>query len=77
VGGVLSVVALVATVRSVSAQTAALLPIFTPAVAMMIAWAALGTRPAPVELLGATIVFLGFALGTLAPPRRPARRCVR
>ncbi|MEM9432229.1 MAG: EamA family transporter [Pseudomonadota bacterium] len=62
VGGVFSVVALVATLRSVSAQTAAMLPIFTPAAAMMIAWAALGTRPAPVELLGAAIVCGGLAL---------------
>ena len=64
VGGVLSVVALVAALRHLKAQTAAMLPTFTPAVAMVIAWIALETRPDPMELAGAAVVFLGFAVST-------------
>ena len=62
VGGMLSVVALVAALRHLTAQTAAMLPTFTPAVAMLMAWIALGTRPATMEVLGAAIVFGGFAI---------------
>ncbi|MCV3273349.1 DMT family transporter [Roseobacter sinensis] len=64
VGGVLSVVALIALLRRVPAQIAAMLPTFTPAVALFIAWAALGTRPQPAELVGAAIIFAGFMLAT-------------
>ncbi len=64
VGGVLSVVALVAALRHLPTQTAAMLPTFTPAVAMLIAWAVMETRPEPVELLGTMIVFAGFAFAT-------------
>ena len=62
VGGILSVVALVAALQRLSTQTAALLPTFTPAVAMMIAWVALGTKPETMELVGTLVIFLGFAL---------------
>lgn len=64
VGGVLSVVALMVTLRHLTAQTAAILPTLTPAVAMIIAWVVLGARPEQTELIGAAIVFLGFALST-------------
>ena len=64
VGGVLSVVALIAALQWLSTQTAAMLPTFTPAVAMLIAWTVLGTRPEAAELLGAAIIFAGFALAT-------------
>ena len=57
VGGMLSVAALVAALRHLTAQTAAMLPTFTPAVAMLMAWLFLGTRPATLEVLGAVIVF--------------------
>lgn len=62
VGGVISVVALIAGMQRMPAQTAAMLPTFTPAVALLIAWAAIGTRPEAVELLGAGIIFAGFIL---------------
>ncbi len=62
VGGILRVVALVIALQHLSAQTAALLPTFIPAVAMMVAWLALGSRPETMEFVGATVVFLGFAL---------------
>ncbi|WP_299861570.1 DMT family transporter [uncultured Roseobacter sp.] len=62
VGGILSVVALVAALQRLSTQTAALLPTFAPAVAMMIAWVALGTKPETMELVGTLVIFLGFAL---------------
>ena len=62
VGGILSVVALVAALQRLSTQTAALLPTFTPAIAMMIAWVALGTKPETMELVGTLVIFLGFAL---------------
>ncbi len=64
VGGVISVVALIAALQRMSTQTAAMLPTFTPAVALVIAWMALGIRPDPSEVLGATIIFAGFALAT-------------
>ncbi|MEX0282844.1 MAG: DMT family transporter [Arenibacterium sp.] len=62
VGGILSVVALVVALQRLSTQTAALLPTFTPAVAMMFAWGALGTRPTTMEVVGALVIFLGFTL---------------
>ncbi|WP_299733963.1 DMT family transporter [uncultured Tateyamaria sp.] len=62
VGGILSVVVLVAALQRLSAQTAALLPTFTPAVAMMIAWVAIGPKPDTTEIIGATVIFLGFTL---------------
>lgn len=64
VGGILSVIALIAALQRLSVQTAAMLPTFTPAVAMVIAWAAIGLRPAWMELVGAAIIFAGFALAT-------------
>ncbi|MEL7464791.1 MAG: DMT family transporter [Pseudomonadota bacterium] len=71
-GGVLSVVALIAALRTLKAQTAAMLPTFTPAVAMLIAWPALGAQPTLAEIVGAVIIFVGFALAAcpkLALPR--------
>jgi drug/metabolite transporter (DMT)-like permease len=62
VGGILSVVVLIAALQRLSAQVAAMLPTFTPAVALTIAWGTMGTRPEPSEILGATIIFAGFAL---------------
>lgn len=62
VGGVISVVALIAGLQRLSTQTAAMLPTFTPAAALLIAWATIGTRPEAVELLGAGIIFAGFVL---------------
>jgi len=64
VGGVISVVALIAGLQRLPAQTAAMLPTFTPAAALLIAWATIGTRPDPVELLGAGIIFAGFVLAS-------------
>ncbi|TFL16350.1 EamA family transporter [Jannaschia formosa] len=64
VGEVLSVVALMAALQLLSTRTAAMLPTVTPAVAMLIAWAALGTRVEPAELLSAGTVIAGFALAT-------------
>mgnify|MGYP001800923895 CR=1 FL=1 len=66
VGGILSVVALVAALQRLSTQTAALLPTFTPAVAMMIAWVALGTKPETMELVGTLVIFLGSGLAEAA-----------
>lgn len=77
VGGVLSVVALIAALQWLSTQTAAMLPTFTPAVAMLIAWATIGSRPEPAELIGAAIIFAGFAVATrqrLAVPRLQNRK---
>lgn len=64
VGGIVSVVALVAALRRLTAQTAAILPTFTPAVAMLVAWGMIGTRPEPMELVGAAVIFLGFFVST-------------
>ncbi|MEO1543622.1 MAG: DMT family transporter [Pseudomonadota bacterium] len=62
VGGVISVVALFAGMQRLSTQTAAMLPTFTPAMALLIAWATVGSRPEAAELLGAGIIFAGFVL---------------
>ena len=64
VGGILSVVALVAALQRLTAQTAAILPTFTPAVAMFVGWAAFGAPPQIGELSGAAIIFLGFEIAT-------------
>ncbi|WP_298835819.1 DMT family transporter [uncultured Roseobacter sp.] len=64
VGGILSVVVLVAALQRLTAQTAAVLPTFTPAVAMIIAWVVFGTRPHSVEFIGAAVIFLGFSITT-------------
>ncbi|MDW3182738.1 DMT family transporter [Roseobacter sp.] len=79
VGGILSVVALVIALQHLSAQTVALLPTFTPAVAMMIAWMALGTKPETMEIIGAKVIFLGFTLAArkkLVFAIRPAQHLV-
>lgn len=69
VGGVISVVALIAALRHLSAQTAALLPTFTPAAALLIAWSVLGQTPSAGEIAGALAIFVGFAIAS-GPLRR-------
>lgn len=64
VGGVLSVIALIGALNRLSAQTVSMLPTFTPAVAVLIAWAALGTRQEPTEISGAAIILTGFAVAS-------------
>lgn len=68
VGGVLSVAAVMVTVRHVSAQVAGLLPTFTPAVGLGLAWAAFGTLPTVAELTGAAIIAVGFGLSAAGVP---------
>ncbi|MEL6463553.1 MAG: DMT family transporter [Pseudomonadota bacterium] len=63
VGGVVSVVALIGAVRWLSGQTAALLPVFTPVVALGIALAAFGDVPSVAEAIGVTIIAAGFLIG--------------
>lgn len=79
IGGVLSVMALIGAVRALSAQMAALLPIFTPVVALMIACVFLGVVPSAAEVFGVTIIAAGFlwsfdirwrSLGGLRPLRQ-------
>ena len=65
IGGVVSVFALMAALRRLTVQTVAMLPTFTPAVALLIAWGALGARPALIELAGAGLIFLGFSVSRI------------
>ncbi|GGX47407.1 hypothetical protein GCM10007385_13980 [Tateyamaria omphalii] len=62
VGGILSVVALIGAVRTLPAHVAALLPVFTPVVALGIASALFGTLPKTAEILGALIIVVGFVV---------------
>ncbi|MCE8007469.1 DMT family transporter [Aestuariivita sp.] len=62
VAGVASVVALIGAVRTLSAQVVALLPVFTPVVALAMAAALLGQVPSLAELIGVTIIVSGFLL---------------
>ncbi|WP_367179851.1 DMT family transporter [uncultured Tateyamaria sp.] len=60
IGGVLSVVALIGAVRALPTQVAALLPTFTPGVALFIALMANGVVPTPAEIAGCVLVLIGF-----------------
>ncbi|WP_299690776.1 DMT family transporter [uncultured Tateyamaria sp.] len=62
VGGVVSVVALIGAVRLLSAQSASLLPIFTPVVALGLAAVLFGSVPSGAEIVGVTIIAAGFLL---------------
>ncbi|WP_415921664.1 DMT family transporter [Tateyamaria sp. SN6-1] len=62
VGGVLSVVALIGAVRMLPVQVAALLPVFTPVVALAIACVLFGAVPSVAECVGVLIIAVGFAL---------------
>ena len=70
VGGVLSVFALVGAIRFLRATTAALLPTFTPAVALFIAAVAFGAVPTVTELIGVIAIGLGFAVSLWPLERR-------
>ncbi|WP_300030699.1 DMT family transporter [uncultured Roseobacter sp.] len=60
VGGVFSVAALIGAVRLLPAHVAALLPVFTPVVALGIAASVSGTLPGTAEISGALIIIAGF-----------------
>ncbi|MFL4472177.1 hypothetical protein ACERZ8_20670 [Tateyamaria armeniaca] len=62
VGGLISVVALIGAVRTLPAQVAAQLPVFTPVVALGLAYIAFGTIPSTAEILGALIIATGFVM---------------
>lgn len=62
VGGVLSVFALIGAVRALPVHVTALLPVFTPIVALGIASIVFGTTPKAAELLGALIIAAGFMI---------------
>ncbi|MEM8836590.1 MAG: DMT family transporter [Pseudomonadota bacterium] len=64
VGGVLSVIALIGALRALSAQTAALLPTFSPAVALLIAALFGAAWPTPAELIGMVVIALGFMVAS-------------
>lgn len=62
IGGVISVVALIGALRTLPVQVAALLPVFTPVVALLLAALTFGTVPSAAESAGAAIIALGFLL---------------
>ncbi|WP_299044844.1 DMT family transporter [uncultured Tateyamaria sp.] len=69
VGGVISVVALIGVVRTLSVHTASLLPVFTPVVALGIAYVLFGAVPSGAEVAGVAIIAIGFvvSLGLRVP----------
>lgn len=62
VGGVLSVVFLLATVKSIGAARASLLPAMTPGVAMILSFLVFGTVPRLSEIAGIVAVSAGLAI---------------
>ncbi len=62
VGGILSVVLLLAAVRSLGAARASLLPAMTPGVAMVLSFLILGTAPSVAEITGIILVTIGLAV---------------
>lgn len=62
VGGVLAVAALISAARLLGAATAALLPSFTPIVALALAVPSLGDWPTGAELLGVVIAAIGLGI---------------
>lgn len=62
VGGILSVFALIGAVRALPVHVAALLPVFTPAVAVGITGTIFGTTPTAAEIAGLLIIAAGFML---------------
>ncbi|MEM8804418.1 MAG: hypothetical protein AAGF55_18005, partial [Pseudomonadota bacterium] len=63
VGGIISVATLISVVRVLPVQQVALLPIFTPVVALGLDSIAFGTAPTLAECIGVAIVLVGFGLG--------------
>lgn len=78
VGGVLSVVALIGAVRTLPVHVAALLPVFTPVVALGIAGIVFGTVPSIAEMFGLLIIAAGFvmSLGFRGPTGGQCRKLV-
>lgn len=64
VGGVIGVAALVGAVRTLPAQVAALLPTFTPVVALAIAAGSFGHIPSAAEASGVAIIAIGFLVSS-------------
>jgi len=62
VGGILSVMCLMAALRSVSTQVAAMLPTFTPVVALFLDRLVLGAVPTKAEIVGTVLVMVGFGI---------------
>jgi len=77
VGGIVSVVALIGAVRSLPVHVAALLPVFTPIMALGIAGIVFGTLPNLAEAFGVFIIAVGFVVSAgVLPPKvwsQPAR----
>lgn len=62
VGGILSVVLLLAAVRSLGAARASLLPAMTPGVAMVLSFLIFGTVASAAEITGIVLVTIGLAV---------------
>lgn len=67
IGGVLSVVLLLAAVRSLGAARASLLPAMTPGVAMILSFLIFGTVPSVAEISGIVLVTIGLAVAVQRP----------
>lgn len=74
VGGVISVVTLIGAVRTLPVQVAALLPVFTPVVALAIAAALFGAVPTGAEIIGVTVIAGGFVLSLGRGSKQPISR---
>ncbi|WP_299772540.1 DMT family transporter [uncultured Tateyamaria sp.] len=62
VGGIISVVTLIGAARSLPVHVSALLPVFTPVVALGIASVALGAIPNTAEMAGTLIIAAAFMI---------------
>ena len=74
VGAALPAVALIVGYRRVGSVRGAILMIFEPVAGVALAAVLLGERPAPIQLLGGTLVLAGAALATMAPTPTVAGR---
>lgn len=70
IGGTLSVAAMIGAVRLMTAQTAALLPSFTPATALLLSALLERSLPSAAEAAGVVLVSAGFLLAVCGPPWR-------
>ncbi|WP_299204486.1 hypothetical protein [uncultured Tateyamaria sp.] len=64
VGGVISVVALIGAARALPVHVSALLPVFTPVVALGIASVVLGTVPNAAKMAGTLIIATAFMISS-------------
>lgn len=66
IGGIVSVLAVIGAARTLPVHIMAVLPVFTPAVALAMALFVFGTVPTGAEIAGIALISLGFAIGRIS-----------